>query len=135
MSFYDLNTEKDCEKEANRITREHKKIFKEQVMKAYDITQEDIEQKFDTTQDRVEYLLRTFPIARNNDKYLIFLYWKHFDNKDFKVTLQELEGLTNPETIRRTRQKSQAEGRFPALKSVTVNRLIKEKEVRRWSVL
>jgi predicted alpha-1,6-mannanase (GH76 family) len=56
--------------------------------------------------DKVELLLKYYPEARNNDNYLIYLYWKLADQCE---TLEDIIHATPPEVIRRTRQKIQNE--------------------------
>jgi hypothetical protein len=72
-----------------------------------------------TTKERVLKYLTIFPKARNSDRALIRLIWEE-DCKDHMVwnVLDGLEDgrLTNPESIRRERQKLQKE--FPELEGI-----------------
>ena len=72
-----------------------------------------------TTQDLVKEILKTSPKARNSDNYLLYAVYstvgkRHgidIDNMSvptFFLHLKEYE-LPSPETIRRTRQKIQAQ--------------------------
>lgn len=71
-----------------------------------------------STKERVLKYLRIYPKARNSDRTLIRLIWEE-DCKDHMVwnVLDGLEDgrLTNPESIRRERQKLQKE--FPELEA------------------
>lgn len=72
--------------------------------------------KFKATKEQVEYILATYPSARNNDFYLQWLWLKIFGGVklpyvDWNV-IREFSGRL--ETLRRVRQKIQNEdGRFP----------------------
>lgn len=68
----------------------------------------------------VEAILRVFPEARDNDRFLLLTYWKYIDRIDFdRFEESFLNGsATNPETIRRSRQMVQANGLYPATKPV-----------------
>lgn len=63
------------------------------------------------TMDRVMKLLEEDELARNNDIYLIFLYWKKYQGLDLDPLIAS-ELLRNAESIRRCRQKIQEEGSF-----------------------
>jgi hypothetical protein len=56
--------------------------------------------------EKVEFILKHFPEARNNDNYLIYLYWRLVDQCE---TLEDIVHATSPEVIRRARQKIQNE--------------------------
>ena len=68
----------------------------------------------------VEAILRVFPEARDNDRFLLLTYWKYIDRIDFDSFEDSfLNGhATNPESIRRSRQLIQADGLFPASKPI-----------------
>ena len=69
-----------------------------------------------SVKERVEKLLEMYPDARNSDLYLTILYLRKFTELGRYISyipyevLRKYEGLF--ETIRRTRQKIQEEGRF-----------------------
>jgi len=69
-----------------------------------------------TIKDRVEYILSNYPDARNSDLYLTILYLRKYTElgKYIKYipyeNIKKYDGIF--ETIRRTRQKVQEEGRF-----------------------
>lgn len=83
-----------------------------------DLDEEDeLLSKLKTVKERVEYLMSISPNARNSDFYLIILYIRHFVPELAKYIgyvpyeiIKKYEGLF--ETIRRTRQKIQEDGRF-----------------------
>lgn len=63
-------------------------------------------------QDKVEYCLAKYPATRADDKVLIGAIYKLFYEVDMYKPFREvllLEGLPSFETIRRCRQKAQAE--------------------------
>ena len=65
-----------------------------------------------SVKDRVEELLSQDERARNDDVYLIFLYWRTFQG----LNLDPIEASTvlrHTETIRRCRQSIQEEGLYP----------------------
>jgi hypothetical protein len=81
---------------------------------------EDVEkiiEKFRTTRERVEFILKKHPNARNSDFYLVILYIRYFvpelakyiDYIPYEI-IRKYDGLF--ETIRRTRQKIQEEGKY-----------------------
>ena len=78
--------------------------------------EENLLQRLKTTKERVEWLLKKYPNARNSDLYLTILYLRKFTKlgKFIKYIpyniIKEYEGIF--ETIRRTRQKIQEEGRY-----------------------
>ena len=70
-----------------------------------------------TMKERVEYLLEKYPNARNSDFYLIILYIRKFVPELAKYiryipynVIKKYDGLF--ESIRRTRQKIQEEGKY-----------------------
>jgi len=74
-------------------------------------------EKLRTVKDRIEYLLRKYPEARNSDMYLLILYIRNFVPELSKYIryipyeiIRKYEGL--PESVRRARQKIQEEGRY-----------------------
>ena len=91
--------------------------------------------KYPTVEDRVMYLLERFPRARNNDTYLLILYWRYFDEiGDYilYIPYEVIERATKPETVRRTRQYIQNTlGMYPPTPSTQVKREKAEKAMRR----
>ena len=73
-------------------------------------------EKLRTVKERVEYLLERYPNARNSDLYLTILYLRKFTElgKYIKYipyeVIKKYDGIF--ESIRRSRQKIQEEGRF-----------------------
>lgn len=69
-----------------------------------------------TVKERVEYLLEKYPDARNSDLYLTILYLRRFTELGRYIkyipydVIKKYDGVF--ETVRRTRQKIQEEGRF-----------------------
>ena len=85
-------------------------------MSYLDEEEEELLEKLKTVKERVEYLLRKYPDARNSDLYLTILYLRKFtelgkyiDYIPYNV-IRKYEGVF--ETIRRTRQKIQEEGYY-----------------------
>jgi len=78
--------------------------------------EEELLDKLKTTKERVEWLLYKYPNARNSDFYLTILYLRRFTDlgKYIKYipynVIKRYEGIF--ETIRRTRQKIQEEGKY-----------------------
>ncbi|MCE7733599.1 MAG: hypothetical protein GPJ54_01895 [Candidatus Heimdallarchaeota archaeon] len=64
-----------------------------------------------TIRERVTDLLRADPIARNDDIYLIFKYWKEYQGLSIDPS-KAATILRNSESIRRARQVIQEEGIF-----------------------
>ena len=77
---------------------------------------EELLDKLKTTKERVEWLLYKYPNARNSDLYLTILYLRKFTElgKYIKYipynVIKRYEGIF--ESIRRTRQKIQEQGRY-----------------------
>ena len=65
--------------------------------------------KLQTKKSKVEYILRKYPATRINDRLLILMYWKHFDNI---TTIDECATATSSETITRLKRKINEEGRY-----------------------
>jgi hypothetical protein len=81
-----------------------------------------------TKKEKVEFILKNFEYARENDNYLISLYWQIFDNV-FHVG--DIVKATPPEVIRRVRQKFNEQGMYlPKNPQVRKRRKINEKEMR-----
>lgn len=60
----------------------------------------------------VENVLEQYPEARNSDNLLLLLFWKEYCGLDVKLDFTQK--LTPFESIRRMRQKLNAEGRYLA---------------------
>lgn len=81
-----------------------------------DEEEEELLEKLRTVKDRVEYLLARYPDARNSDLYLTILYLRKFTELGKYIryipynVIKKYDGVF--ETIRRTRQKIQEEGRY-----------------------
>lgn len=75
-----------------------------------DMDEEDLK-KVETC---VRYILAHYPEARRNDKFLILTYWELVDKIFIPPNIKRLiiAKATSPETIRRTRQKIQAQGEY-----------------------
>jgi len=81
---------------------------------------------------------------RNDDRLLIFEYWRRFDRKnlhikaikaldDFVEHITPDRSVTSPATIIRMRQKLQSDGYFlPTDPAVTAKRFKQKVKVRRW---
>jgi hypothetical protein len=81
-----------------------------------------------TKKDRVEYILKHFEYAREDDSYLISMYWQIFDNI-FHVA--DIVRATPPEVIRRVRQKFNEQGMYlPKNPQVLKRRRINEEKIR-----
>jgi len=82
----------------------------------YDEEEQQLLERLRTTKERVEHILAKYPNARNSDLYLTILYLRMYTElgKYIKYIPYEIirkyDGIF--ETIRRTRQKIQEEGRF-----------------------
>lgn len=81
-----------------------------------DEEEEELLEKLRTVKDRVEYLLARYPDARNSDLYLTILYLRKFTELGKYIryipynVIKKYEGIF--ETIRRTRQKIQEQGKY-----------------------
>ena len=93
----------------------------------------DLRDELATVKKHVEDLLEHYEETRNDDRYLLILYWKQVDKLPLPfVPWDVIQGLTSPETIRRMRQKIQAEGRFkPTDPEVEAKRQDRSREMRR----
>jgi len=78
--------------------------------------EEELLERLKTVKERVEYILEHYPETRNNDLYLWLIYVRLFDKELSKyikfIPYEVLKRATHFETIRRTRQKIQEEGRY-----------------------
>jgi len=63
-----------------------------------------------TIEQNVKQILKDFPPTKGDDLLLIFRYWKRHDKIRISFAkFKDLLGATCPETIRRSRQKIQAQ--------------------------
>lgn len=62
-----------------------------------------------TKKAKVEYILQKYPATRINDRLLILMYWKHFDNI---TTIDDCATATPSETITRLKRKINEEGKY-----------------------
>ncbi len=78
--------------------------------------EEQLLEKLRTVKERVEYILSRYPNTRNSDLYLTIIYLRKFTELGRYIkyipyeVIKKYEGIF--ESIRRTRQKIQEEGRF-----------------------
>ena len=78
--------------------------------------EEQLLEKLKTVKERVEWILQKYPNARNSDLYLTIIYLRKFTElgKYIKFipyeVIKKYDGIF--ETIRRTRQKIQEEGKY-----------------------
>lgn len=90
------------------------------------ISLEELRKRYPTVEDRVIYILERYPEARNDDLYLIILYWRYFDElgKYIRfVPYEVIKKATRPETIRRTRQYVQNTlGLYPPTRESVIKR-------------
>lgn len=90
-------------------------------------------------EEKVAYLLKNFEDARNSDTFLVLKYWQVVDGRG-AILLNDDEIpyycgiLQSPETIRRTRQKLQEIGLFPATITTKEVRTIKEDAFKTWAL-
>lgn len=73
-----------------------------------------VENELRSVENCVRYILAHFPEARRNDKFLILTYWELVDKIPIPPNLKKLilKKATNPETIRRVRQKIQSKNEY-----------------------
>jgi len=70
----------------------------------------------------VEYILKNKPDARNSDKKLLIYYMQLKGMQLSEDQMKRFYDMASPETIRRTRQSLQEEGKYPADKEVEQSR-------------
>lgn len=92
----------------------------------------DLREQLVTVRENVDKILEEFEEARNDDRYLLILYWKKIDRLPLPwIPWDVIQGLTSPETIRRMRQKIQEDGRFrPTDPEVDAKRRDRSREMR-----
>jgi hypothetical protein len=93
---------------------------------------EQLKEVLSNTEMAIRYILAHYPEARNNDKLLMLLYWELADKinipKEFRQAF--LYKATPPETIKRARQKIQAEGSYLPRQEVLEARRRKQQAMR-----
>jgi len=88
-------------------------------------------------EEKVAWLLQRYPKLRNNDKLLVFYYWKYVNVVNFNLLNDNMiDSLTSSETIRRVRQKIQNEYRMflPTDEIVIKRRRICQEAVHDWAI-
>ena len=96
-----------------------------------------IEEQFKTIKERVEWILKNYPEARNNDFYLYLLYLRNFERELSKyikyIPFGLIKSATPFESVRRARQLIQnTEGKYPPTDPEVIRRRrIKEKAMRK----
>lgn len=78
-------------------------------------------QEISTTLKKVEYVLKHYPESRNSDKKLYYLVLREFYGCDKLVEITRKE-VPCPETVRRHRQKFQADGKYVAVSQIVNQR-------------
>lgn len=85
----------------------------------------------ETVKENVYKLLETDVRARNDDKYLLYLYWSKVDGVGIYIPFDKFKELTPFETISRCRRDIQNKiGLFPPTQQVSDNRQKKEEDMR-----
>ncbi|MCY7948043.1 hypothetical protein P8891_06130 [Bacillus atrophaeus] len=85
-----------------------------------------------TLRQKVESILAQSERARNNDRYLLYYYWKHYDKVNFKNFATEfIRKATSAESITRMRRMIQDEGKFLPTDEVQTLRRSREREMRK----
>ncbi len=100
------------------------------------LSRSELCRRFPSVEDRVKFILERHPEARNDDLYLIILYWRYFDELGRYIRFVPYEIIrkaTRPETIRRTRQYVQNTlGLYPPTRESVIRKRRKaEKAMRR----
>ena len=80
--------------------------------------------------DRVAAILRDYPEARNDDKTLLIIYMQHEGLNLSHAQIQTFRKMPSVETIRRSRQQLQMEGKYPANAKVDEARFQKFREMK-----
>lgn len=83
-----------------------------------------------TIAQRVENILRASKAARNSDTELQIIYMQKSGMNLSEAQKQKFRELPHMETIRRTRQKLQEQGKYPADEEVNEARFEKYKQVK-----
>lgn len=79
---------------------------------------------------RVENILRASRAARNSDTELLIIYMQKSGMDLSPLQMDKFRNMPSPETIRRTRQKLQEQGKFPADEAVDKARFEKYRAVK-----
>jgi hypothetical protein len=70
---------------------------------------EDVDfSEFTKAEERVKYLIDKYPSTKNNDVFLIIMYWRTFDELPLWFDKEYIWGenkITTPETVTRARRK------------------------------
>jgi len=80
----------------------------------------------------VEQVLKDWPEARDSDRFLLVKVWERQMGQPMHPNLKEfvMHKAFSPESIRRTRQKFQEQGQYPASKKVDDARFEKFRQVK-----
>lgn len=89
-----------------------------------------VKKKFESTKAAVRFLLARYPELRNDDRPLVLYYWYYADWFPVLYPADRACRLTAPETIRRARQKIQAEGELLP----TDTKVIRMRKIRRHAI-
>lgn len=73
----------------------------------------------------IEHILLNYPEARDSDKYLILKVWEQYGLYLSDVQKDKFMDCPSTESIRRTRQKLQEQGKYKASDRVSRHRRIK----------
>ena len=73
----------------------------------------------------VEMCLRDYPETRDSDRKLLVKVWEHCGFYLSEAQRYKFFGIASPESIRRTRQKIQESGKYPASERVSKSRRLK----------
>lgn len=73
----------------------------------------------------IEHVLTNYPEARDSDKYLILKVWEAYGLYLSESQKDKFMGCPSTESIRRTRQKLQEQGKYRASERVSRHRRIK----------
>ncbi len=63
--------------------------------------QSDFVQKRSTIKENVEWLIQKFPFVKNDYRKLLQMYWWHIDGLKRFIPFEELQKMTQPESITR----------------------------------
>lgn len=78
-----------------------------------------------TTKDRIERILQTSRQARNDDRFLLVQLMQEYGMNLSYQQIEKFRDMPSMESIRRTRQKIQQEGKYPADQKVRKGRYAK----------
>lgn len=85
------------------------------------------------TTDKIKYILKVIPELRDaSNKEFIFNYWFLCDGLKDKLTSEMIDGLTDPEVIRRSKQKL-VEMDKPRY-GPTKDKVIEQKSLKNWAI-